>query len=233
MEGATASKPTFMKSHRTPRVLALGLLLAVISSARINAGPIPAQLGLANSFFDIFIEIDALATAPDGRLGSFFDVFVDLDPSPGNSLLHPIGRGEWVTRDPFSPGGVDPVPIELLAMNLVGVLVRESPSRPSQGATLRESPTRQSHGRAQIESSATGPLVIHSFFDVFADLSLDDGVHWQAMDSFFDVFTELSLDNGQTWFRVSVPDQGSSMALLLIPAVGIVAGQLRRRQSAC
>jgi hypothetical protein len=70
---------------------------------------------------------------------------------------------------------------EMLQMNLIGggVMIRESPSRPSLGKTSITDIGPPGGG---------GPP--------------DDGYH---IDSFFDVFTELSLDGGQTWIPKSGP----------------------------
>ena len=81
------------------------------------------------------------------------------------------------------------------------------------GALLRESPTLASSGQAT-ESDAGGGLF--------------------RIDSFFDVFVELSLDNGQSWIPSSglshqsleaVPEPGS---LVLLPA-GLLLAAIRRR----
>src|SRR5437867_659397 len=59
-----------------------------------------------------------------------------------------------------------------------------------QGATLpagmmiRESPTRRSEGGTAIEPvAADGTRRIHSFFDVWPEVSLDGGQSWSASDS--------------------------------------------------
>jgi hypothetical protein len=59
---------------------------------------------------------------------------------------------------------------EMLSLNLTG----DSPSGPMM---LRESPTKQSLGRHMIGSDPRGYRV-SSFFDVFLELSMDDGATW-------------------------------------------------------
>jgi hypothetical protein len=46
------------------------------------------------------------------------------------------------------------------------------------GWMIRESPTRSSNGRTSIESLADGTFKIKSFFNVFTELSIDGGTNW-------------------------------------------------------
>src|SRR5687768_16531497 len=48
---------------------------------------------------------------------------------------------------------------------------------------IRESPTRQSLGRTSIRSLPGGTYRIDSFFDVFVELSIDDGQTWRPGDA--------------------------------------------------
>lgn len=51
------------------------------------------------------------------------------------------------------------------------------------GVRLRESPTKQSTGQTRITPVATGGYRISSFFDVFTELSLDNGATWSPASS--------------------------------------------------
>jgi hypothetical protein len=79
-----------------------------------------------------------------------------------------IQRGE-----PRDAGGLQVIDTELLSMNLSGV----SPMGPLM---LRESPTLPSHGQVK-QRSAGADFPADSFFDVFFDISLDGGQHWQPV----------------------------------------------------
>jgi hypothetical protein len=66
--------------------------------------------------------------------------------------------------------------------------IRESPTLGN--IMVRESPSKASLGRTSI--------------------SLDSGGQYR-ISSFFDIFTELSLDNGATWTPAGVPDAGGNI----------------------
>ena len=50
------------------------------------------------------------------------------------------------------------------------------------GMRLRESPSLPSHGKLRLRESPSLPSRGSCFFDVFTELSLDDGMSWQAFD---------------------------------------------------
>ena len=51
------------------------------------------------------------------------------------------------------------------------------------GVLIRESPTLQSNGQTQITNSGGGIFQIDSFFDVFTELSIDNGASWTPSTS--------------------------------------------------
>jgi hypothetical protein len=112
---------------------------------------------------DLFIELDP---GPPGPIGSFFDVFFEIDLQPF-VLMH--GLGVWFTSPPpqDSIPPMTSVQIELLQLDLA-----------APGLRLRESPTRASTGQASSTDEGGGQIRIDSFFDVFAELSLDNGTTW-------------------------------------------------------
>jgi hypothetical protein len=50
------------------------------------------------------------------------------------------------------------------------------------GVRLRESPSKASLGRTSIQSGADGLFRVCGFFDIFTEVSLDNGVSWSAAD---------------------------------------------------
>lgn len=161
----------------------------------------PAHFQAGGSFFDIFIELDMLGP-PIGA------------PPPG--VFHndpvPSGAALGISLNGLPPGVPWEVPpgilnigssgndgvnfqTEMLAMHLVKV---SDPGPPARSFYLRESPSLASLGQTHITPDGGGMFRI---------------------DSFFDVFTELSLDDGQTW----LPATNGSVRLNLIPAPGAPA----------
>ena len=113
---------------------------------------------------------------------SFFDVFVDIELTLDNG-------GNWSPSTVTAPCVVriSPPPTappnqtfqtEMLSMSLTsgGVMIRESPTLPSQGQT-----TKQDLGG--------GLYRIDSFFDVFTELSLDGGQSWHPASQTMHVTT--------------------------------------------
>lgn len=112
---------------------------------------------------------------------SFFDIFTEIDLT---------GRHVFDT--------------EMLQMDLVGT-VNGQPFR------LRESPTLPSLGRYSVQQLPGGLYHIDSFFDVFTELSLDNGATWTPSE-------------GATRFRI-MPSPGAAALL----ALGVLAVGRRRR----
>gem|GEM_PF-1117597 len=66
---------------------------------------------------------------------------------------------------------------EMLALNL------QLPGGPAGTIRLRESPTLPSRGAVRIASAADGSVRISSFFDIFTEISLDNGGTWSGATS--------------------------------------------------
>jgi hypothetical protein len=139
-----------------------------------------------------------------GTLNSFFDVFVELELTQNGGVswsprfcgAHVIWRLQHPLPDPAP--GVRHIDIEILSMQLVG-------GNLPVNFTIRESPTQPSAGPTTIQQVG-GNFVI---------------------DSFFDVFTELSLDNGQTWRPGDTAAHFSLQPLSPTPVLGPTWGALK------
>jgi hypothetical protein len=99
-------------------------------------------------------SFNAVATAMASFLGGSF-VPVTLSGSVQMTAFNKIGN----TTGTFST--------QVTGLNLSG-----------GGAMLRQSPTLASDGETTVTDIGGGEFQIHSFFDVFVELSLDDGTTW-------------------------------------------------------
>ena len=138
------------------------------------------------------------------EVSSFFDVFteISLDSGAGPHISRTRMTGQMHITD--SGGGT--YQTEMLQMDIRG---GELPA----GTMIRESPTKQSLGRTTLAPVANGYII----------------------DSFFDVFTELSIDNGQTWSPATdsmrmtgsgTPEPASVLAIF----AGVTGLLLRRKK---
>ncbi len=145
----------------------------------------------------IFAEFDAHASFDSHRRNS---LTVRRESMDASSLRMSI------FADPTNggPEGHRGFSIEMLSMDLAGGTL-------PPGMLLRESPTRVSGGRLSMDA-APGGFIIDSFFDVWTELSLDDGQNWIPADSALRM--------------VSVP---TPSVLTPIAATLIFAGRRRRR----
>jgi len=84
-----------------------------------------------------------------------------------------MGSGLVTVRITFSghSGNTDMYSTEMLGLNVSGGAL-------PPGVMLRESPTLASTGETTIADLGDGDFRIDSFFDVFTELSLDDGMTW-------------------------------------------------------
>jgi hypothetical protein len=108
-------------------------------------------------------------------ISSFFDVFVEVSLNGGATWAPKAAPGApgltqlTLTTPPGSnPRGFD---TEMLSLDISGGTL-------PAGMRVRESPSRASVGHTDDTSLGGGLFKIDSFFDVFVELSLDNGVTW-------------------------------------------------------
>ncbi len=135
-----------------------------------------------SSFFDIFVDDWRMAPPPEGsgpQVLSFFDIFteISLDDGQGSGgTFHGLASGEIrIARLNGLPPG-EPVwfDTEMLSMNLAG-------GNLPPGVMIRESPSRPSMGRTTITDLGGGMYRTASFFDVFTELTNGDPL-WVPSD---------------------------------------------------
>ncbi|MEX2091932.1 MAG: hypothetical protein WD971_04600 [Pirellulales bacterium] len=156
-------------------------------------------------------------------LDSFFDINYEMQMSIGLGPVFPVfGAGQMHVQG-SAPAGLDSFTtefqLELLQLDLLPSAVAD----PLSEILLRESPMLASTG-------VTTVVDLCPFCDAF---------HWR-MTSFFDVFAEISIDGGANWvpsdgsFRIvqGIPEPGTCfLATLLIALLATpLAGRARRRK---
>jgi hypothetical protein len=133
----------------------------------------------------VLMSVPAFAALPIDQgfaASSFFDIFYEVPGTIGTPFqVNAAGTALVRSQPPDALGAFD---TEMLQLDL-----RESPTRWS----IRESPSKASLGRA-----TPMPQGIHSFFDVFTELSSPNS------NSFFDIFTELHFEgNSSSFFDIT------------------------------
>ena len=88
------------------------------------------------------------------------------------------------------------------------------------GVLVRESPTLASTGQTSIEDLGGGLFKIDSFFDIFTELSLDNGTNWIPSTD-----NQNQPASGRVTLRVPEP---ATLALLGVGLVGIGFGKRKR-----
>ena len=149
---------------------------------------------------------------PDEKetFGSTLDAeFMVFDPGGGLVAQGPLHlEGQTMTLVLDKVGNVTgDFETEMLSLDLTGTVL-------GQPLMIRESPTRASTGRTSIADVGGGLYQIDSFFDVFAELSLDGGATW------------LPGDGGPT--RMELIPEAASGLLLGLGALGLTWWRRRR-----
>jgi hypothetical protein len=107
------------------------------------------------------------------NFGSTVDMQVSLD---GGHTFQPASASMSVAvavvhRPALSSGGMQVYDTEMLSLDMSG-------GNLPGGVRIRESPTKQSLGRTSIRPDPQGGFRIGSFFDIFTEISMDNGNTW-------------------------------------------------------
>lgn len=163
-----------------------------VSPAQVHACyPNCATIDLSNILHSFFTNVVRIAVGPHEQ--EDFDSVATGQVSQFGGPPQPISLAGPVRTLVLGKVGnvTGTFQTEMLTLNLTG-----------GGVIIRESPTLASTGQTTIANIGGGQFQI---------------------DSFFDIFTELSLDNGQTW----IPSEGSTRVNLTAipePGAGSLAG---------
>jgi hypothetical protein len=169
----------------------------------------PGGVYKIDSFFDIFTDLTTSPPAPGtSRIDSFFDVFTELtiEPPGGGPVVVDIPNTHMSQQTSAPSGSTGTYNTEMLALDISGGGL-------PPGVMIRESPTLQSPGQTTVQPIGGGLYKI---------------------DSFFDVFTELSIDNGQTWAPGSAAmvatgmPEPASLSLVVIGGIALLRRHPRR-----
>ncbi len=197
---------THRSSAWTIRIAALGTLLAGVASAPADLIVQPDNLLLpeigyiANRTTATFaggsITLSSLRLDnPSQRVqppptsssvDSFFDIFVEvsLDGLPGSPFADPAAPAYVRYINTNEPPPVKQYVSEMHQLDIAGGTL------PAE-VMLRESPLLTSGGNTTVENLGDGNWRIDSFFDVFFELSLDDGNTWLPASNAVRITTEL------------------------------------------
>lgn len=153
-------------------LISAALALLVWSSAK----PVVAQPTIITFPWDWHIEVipeGGSTPIPIGLWGTATVAFGE--PSDGLGGTFPLGPGGGLGAP--IPGPVPPgnwtIPIELVQMDLVSMGPVVFPGGPPTPVLIRESPTRASQGRIEnLQNNGNGTVQLDSFFDIFVEIDL-------------------------------------------------------------
>ncbi|MDB6056632.1 MAG: hypothetical protein JWO95_476, partial [Verrucomicrobiales bacterium] len=142
------------------------------SSSMVIQNPRFTRFSSAN-----YLDLAVITDSADGdyMCGVQFDLSTD-----GGNTFEPISGSAHVTFKATTCGSTTPVIDRLSACGAFGI---EITGTGSSGNTvrLRESPTLPSSGMASVRDSSS-LRSLYAFFDIFTELSMDDGTTWMAAD---------------------------------------------------
>jgi hypothetical protein len=116
---------------------------------------------------------------PQGTLQESDDVlgpYIDVDPQPTPPYLITPSEKKHFYRVRVGQPGFTFYDTEMLQLDISGGGL-------PAGMRIRESPTLASTGKTAISPASSGGFTISSFFDVFTELSMDNGQTWLASTS--------------------------------------------------
>ncbi len=141
-------------------------------------------------------------------------ITVQNGPIQANGLTTTLVHGKYNGVGVENTTGT--FPTEMLALNLSGGTL-------PPGVMIRESPTRPSLGQTSVQDIGGGLYKIDSFFDVFTELSIDGGQTWMP---------SMNAEGAPLSGHVSLVPEPGALTLLGIGLAGMVGYRWRRRKVA-
>jgi hypothetical protein len=166
------------------------------------SGPTPTFIGggltitMDTALLRFLAPVNVVPSGPNenASFAGNLDVLGDVIPLANDLASSSSGIGTMVTLG--KAGNVTGTfPTEMLSLDLSG-------ATPLGPFLLRESPALASIGQVAIADLGGGSYRIDSFFDVFMEVSIDNGVNW------------IPNSNGSSRFTL-VPEAGSALCTLL------------------
>jgi len=170
--------------------------------ARFASGQILLSDVIHEGFLSSFPPPPLLGTTTHS-FGSTVNMNVSVD---GGTTFNPFSAPAAVTVKVDSTSDVGSsrfFDTEMLQLDISGGTL-------PAGVMIRESPTLASLGATTIEDLGGGNFAISSFFDVFVELTVDGGQTWMPQE------------NGPTHVVLHCPDTGATFSLFLISALALV-----------
>lgn len=197
---------------------------SIVQPGCVYVAPLPIKFFGARDPGNTPHEVDLFdlrlrpVAGPPANINSFFDVFVEIDPPSPPLPLSGSATDTIIRRnptgplpDPLPPGTID---TEMVALNLQSV---------GPPIIVRESPQLNSNGQATVTDLGSGLFQIDSFFDIFVELSLDNGQTFVPGQS--------SLTSGPTTWHLQLTGipEPTTLSLLALGLAGL--GLMRRRRA--